>query len=239
MENKLTLKTYFQTGDKPTQIQFASLIDSQIGVVQSASDLESIGEEGMAYLSLDDGYIYLYHNNNWTTPFCLKYIGTPEDGDYTLSSNTNASNIKALDNSLHNANEKIGTPANGTYVSDTNSNAQNISALDNALAGTTEIALLNATYDVGTNKYKLDENTTSSRDVIYEISLTGNTGLSPLSITRQRTIIYLHLTNNTNTDSTFSINNDNSDIITVEQNSNKWVSLLSLGTTISSLLLMQ
>ena len=40
MENRATLKSYFETGDKPTQLQFASFIDSSVNITDDLSGIQ-------------------------------------------------------------------------------------------------------------------------------------------------------------------------------------------------------
>ena len=47
--DKATLKSYFETGDKPTQAQFEDLIDSLITLAQLAADASGVEISGLVY----------------------------------------------------------------------------------------------------------------------------------------------------------------------------------------------
>lgn len=59
-DSRATLKAFFETGDKPTEVQFASLIDSLLSLVDN-SNLK----DGLKIKSITNGKIEIEFNDNF------------------------------------------------------------------------------------------------------------------------------------------------------------------------------
>lgn len=72
-QNKTTLKSYFETGDKPTQAQFADLIDSLSGTLKNT--------KGIITQTDATGLVSLFINNERTSSGLYFWAGTQSQYD--------------------------------------------------------------------------------------------------------------------------------------------------------------
>ena len=72
-QNKTTLKSYFETGDKPTQQQFADLIDSLSGTLKDTNGIMSITDAS--------GFVSIFIKNARTTAGLYFWSGTQAQYD--------------------------------------------------------------------------------------------------------------------------------------------------------------
>ena len=67
-QNKTTLKSYFETGDKPTQQQFADLIDSLSGTLKDTNGVMSTTDTS--------GFVSIFIKNARSTTGLYFWAGT-------------------------------------------------------------------------------------------------------------------------------------------------------------------
>lgn len=72
-QNKTTLKSYFETGDKPTQQQFADLIDSLSGTLKDTNGVMSTTD--------GSGFVSIFIKNSRTTAGLYFWAGTQAQYD--------------------------------------------------------------------------------------------------------------------------------------------------------------
>ena len=72
-QNKTTLKSYFETGDKPTQQQFADLIDSLSGTLKDSNGVMSATDAS--------GFVSIFIKNSRTTAGLYFWAGTQAQYD--------------------------------------------------------------------------------------------------------------------------------------------------------------
>lgn len=72
-QNKTTLKSYFETGDKPTQQQFADLIDSLSGTLKDTNGVMSATDAL--------GFVSIFIKNARTTGGLYFWAGTQAQYD--------------------------------------------------------------------------------------------------------------------------------------------------------------
>lgn len=72
-QTKTTLKSYFETGDKPTQEQFADLIDSLSGTLQDTRGIMSTTDAS--------GFVSMFIKNARTTMDLYFWAGTQAEYD--------------------------------------------------------------------------------------------------------------------------------------------------------------
>jgi len=121
MESRTTLKAYFQTGDKPTEAQFASLIDSVPNLVDDIAGYQEIilktdvtvtsSPQTITILGIDSSSLFLI-TECWM--IILERIGTSADGtkriqvghqgnNLILSSGVSADNVGGVPEDLSSA----------------------------------------------------------------------------------------------------------------------------------------
>lgn len=79
-QTKTTLKSYFETGDKPTQQQFADLIDSLSGTLKDTNGIMSTIDAS--------GLVSLFIKNARTTTGLYFWVGTQAQYDAITSKDT-------------------------------------------------------------------------------------------------------------------------------------------------------
>lgn len=79
-QNKTTLKSYFETGDKPTQQQFADLIDSLSGTLKNTN--------GILIKTDDAGLVSVFINNARTSTGLYFWAGTQDQYDAITTKDT-------------------------------------------------------------------------------------------------------------------------------------------------------
>lgn len=72
-QTKTTLKSYFETGDKPTQQQFADLIDSLSGTLKDSNGVMSTTDAS--------GFVSIFIKNSRTTAGLYFWAGTQAQYD--------------------------------------------------------------------------------------------------------------------------------------------------------------
>lgn len=72
-QTKTTLKSYFETGDKPTQQQFADLIDSLSGTLKDSNGVMSTTD--------NLGFVSIFIKNSRTTAGLYFWAGTQAQYD--------------------------------------------------------------------------------------------------------------------------------------------------------------
>lgn len=72
-QTKTTLKSYFETGDKPTEQQFADLIDSLSGTLKDTNGVMSTTD--------DSGFVSIYIRNSRSTEGLYFWAGTQTQYD--------------------------------------------------------------------------------------------------------------------------------------------------------------